>query len=100
MDFAGETAYTVGMEHFFTLEEDLPANVGFTLWGGAHIAWLCIAAAIAAGDTNFEGPPPAPPPLRQRMPIAFVEMPSPRMSSAHANVPLTAVAAAFSGPIR
>ena len=49
MDFAEETAYTVGMEHFFTLEEDLPANVGFTLWGGAHIAWLCIAAAIAAG---------------------------------------------------
>jgi hypothetical integral membrane protein (TIGR02206 family) len=48
VDFAGETAYTEGMEYFFTLEEDLPAGVGFTLWGGAHFAWLCIAAAIAA----------------------------------------------------
>ena len=37
------------MEHFFTLEEDLPAGVGFALWGGAHIAWLCFAAALAAG---------------------------------------------------
>ena len=36
------------MEHFFTLEEDLPAAVGFPLWGRAHILWLGIAAAIAA----------------------------------------------------
>ena len=36
------------MEYFFTMEEYLPAGVGFSLWGGAHILWLCIAAAIAA----------------------------------------------------
>ena len=36
------------MKYFFTLEEDLPAGVGFSLWGGAHIAWLGIAAAVAA----------------------------------------------------
>ena len=34
------------MKYFFTLEQDLPAGVGFTLWGREHIAWLCIAAAI------------------------------------------------------
>ena len=45
--------YTVDMDHFFTLEEDLPAGVGFSLWGGAHIAWLCIAAAIAAALCLF-----------------------------------------------
>ena len=36
------------MEYFFTLEEDLPAGVGFSLWGGAHILWLGIAAVIVA----------------------------------------------------
>lgn len=36
------------MEHFFTLEEDLPEGVGFALFGMAHIVWLCIAAAIVA----------------------------------------------------
>ena len=34
------------MEYFFTMEQDLPAGVGFALWGREHIAWLCIAAAI------------------------------------------------------
>ena len=36
------------MGYFFTLQEDLPAGVGFALWGGAHIAWLGIAAALTA----------------------------------------------------
>ncbi len=36
------------MKLFFTLEEDLPAGVGFSLWGVAHIAWLGIAAVIVA----------------------------------------------------
>ncbi len=35
------------MELFFTLEEDLPEGVGFPLFGGAHILWLGIAAALA-----------------------------------------------------
>ena len=34
------------MELFFTLEQDLPAGVGFALWGREHIAWLCIALAL------------------------------------------------------
>jgi len=34
------------MDNFFALEKDLPAGVGFALWGREHIAWLCIAAAI------------------------------------------------------
>ena len=36
------------MEYFFTPEDKLPAGVGFAHWSGAHIAWLCIAAAIVA----------------------------------------------------
>ena len=36
------------MEYFFTLEEDLPAGVGFSLFGLAHILWLGVAAAICA----------------------------------------------------
>ena len=36
------------MKYFFTLEEDLPAGVGFSLWGWAHGLWLCVAAAIVA----------------------------------------------------
>ena len=39
-------AYTLTMEYFFTLEDKLPAGVGFALFGGAHIAWLCFAAAL------------------------------------------------------
>ena len=36
------------MKDFFTLEDKLPAGVGFTHFGGAHIAWLCFAAALIA----------------------------------------------------
>jgi len=36
------------MEHFFTLEENLPAGAGFSLFGREHIAWLLIAAALGA----------------------------------------------------
>lgn len=36
------------MEYFFTLEDKLPAGVGFTLFGGAHIAWLAFSAALIA----------------------------------------------------
>ena len=36
------------MEYFFTLEQDLPPDVGFSLWGGAHIAWLIACAAVVA----------------------------------------------------
>jgi len=36
------------MEYFFTLEENLPAGVGFALLGREHIAWLCIACALGA----------------------------------------------------
>ena len=46
LDFALRAIYNQAMKYFFTLEQDLPAGVGFTLWGREHIAWLCIAAAI------------------------------------------------------
>ena len=36
------------MEYFFTLEDKLPAGVGFSHFGGAHIAWLAFAAALIA----------------------------------------------------
>lgn len=44
-----EAAYNKRMDYFFTLEQDLPAGVGFELWGSEHIVWLCFAATIAAG---------------------------------------------------
>ena len=34
------------MDYFFTLEKDLPAGVGFRLWGKEHIEWLLIALAL------------------------------------------------------
>ena len=45
------------MSYFFTLENDLPAGVGFAHWGGAHIAWLAFSAAlIAALCARFDAP--------------------------------------------
>lgn len=37
------------MELFFALEDELPADAGFSLWGGAHLAALALAAALIAG---------------------------------------------------
>jgi len=37
------------MDYFFTLEENLPVGVGFSLFGGAHVAWLAFSAALIAG---------------------------------------------------
>ena len=34
------------MNYFFTLEDKLPAGVGFSLWGREHLAWLSIVAAL------------------------------------------------------
>ena len=36
------------MKYFFTMEDALPAGVGFAHWGGAHIAWLVFSAALIA----------------------------------------------------
>ncbi len=36
------------MDYFFTLENDLPAGVGFAHWDGAHITWLIFSAALIA----------------------------------------------------
>jgi hypothetical integral membrane protein (TIGR02206 family) len=36
------------MSYFFTLEEDLPAGVGFAHWDAAHLTWLAVSAAIIA----------------------------------------------------
>ena len=37
------------MELFFSLEDELPADAGFSLWGGAHLTALALAAALIAG---------------------------------------------------
>ena len=36
------------LEYFLTPESELPAGVGFSLFGKMHILWLCIAAAVIA----------------------------------------------------
>lgn len=35
------------MKYFFTLQSDLPADVGFPLWGRQHLCWLVICAGLA-----------------------------------------------------